>query len=703
MPGYGLEPRQRESLPWDIPAHLLMPAKVITDPLPHDVYLTEIERLLLDSPPMQRLRRIRQLGTAQLVYPGAVHNRFSHVLGTLRKAQDLLDAVLGYRSRLSPSHDLFAQWESELDQEEFDRRVAEIVVLTRLGALLHDLCHVAFGHTIEDDLGILTPHDANVERFERFWAEMPADLVPEPLAYHLKPLIISKGGGTLDPHNDPEYKYPFVDDLVGNTICADLLDYLGRDHFYTGLPMSLGTRFLDNFYVTSEMSDPKARVVLRLVRGGRVRHDILTEVLKHLRYRFEETERVLFHKTKLAADVMLGHLLSCAFDVAWREELARALSGEASAQQYAKWLDENGVGRVELAEALRRHIAGEVVAAELTNGTASGVPVPAPVLPLSDVASVDEASGKPALGSKRWFAMVDVAARSSIETMFRQRGDDGILEHFAYDWAVATGDGGAAASAEDGDRATKRTDRAGATGVEALRERTAGLALDLLERRLYKHVGTSSLQSSQDQDLDSLRERFVATFGGPKERMELEHSTSAFVGCPDDPAVLLWIPSTKMRLKPADVLVDKGDGCIPLKEYQLPGEGKPGESWRIVGEHRNLWACQVFVRGDLAEMAPLVRGWLSGIFRSKGFDGIWDGVSDTQLVTLLANRGVAAMAGLLHEQYLRLQELMSTQLEASARQAGGTLRQPSFQDVIDSALLTLRAEIGGPQILELDL
>ena len=56
---------------------------VLRDPVHDDIYLTHEELAVLDTPEMQRLRGVKQLGTAYLVYPGAVHTRFDHSIGTL--------------------------------------------------------------------------------------------------------------------------------------------------------------------------------------------------------------------------------------------------------------------------------------------------------------------------------------------------------------------------------------------------------------------------------------------------------------------------------------------------------------------------------------------------------------------------------------------------------------------------------------------
>ena len=129
----------------------------------------------------------------------------------------------------SPASDLFGQWEADPDEYAF--KVAEATVLARLGALLHDMCHISFGHSIEDDLGILEAHDENKSRYETLWSKFPEnirDIISTELMAAIRPLVLSKE----EKENPPEAatRYPFVGDIVGNTICADLLDYLPRDH-----------------------------------------------------------------------------------------------------------------------------------------------------------------------------------------------------------------------------------------------------------------------------------------------------------------------------------------------------------------------------------------------------------------------------------------------------------------------------------------
>ena len=125
-----------------------MPARrrfsVIRDPVHGDVHLTHEEMRVLDTPEMQRLRGVKQLGTAYLVFPGALHTRFDHSIGSLYMAQAVIDAV-NRNFELDPAASV------AIGDEE-----ARVI---RIAALVHDVTHVPFGHSIEDQDGIFGRHD----------------------------------------------------------------------------------------------------------------------------------------------------------------------------------------------------------------------------------------------------------------------------------------------------------------------------------------------------------------------------------------------------------------------------------------------------------------------------------------------------------------------------------------------------------------
>ncbi len=328
MPKWGFTQEMRNTRPWGLPPEELEPGKVVADPVHGDVHLTRLEMRVVDSRPFQRLRRVRQLGSTHLVYPGATHSRFSHALGAVRAAQNLLDFAVEQREGIHPVPDLLGQWAAS-SSKTYDRELARATVVGRLGALLHDLGHVPFGHSIEDEMGILLPHDANEWRLNQLWREFEPELrdllAGEDLELALKTVIAPKlklGSPAI------QGDYPFVNDLVGNTICADLLDYLVRDHAYSGLPMALGNRFLSALFVTPDGENKffRRRMALNIARDGRERADVVTELLKYLRYRYELTERVLTHHAKLRADAMIGKML-----LLWRDDIAEKLRTEADA------------------------------------------------------------------------------------------------------------------------------------------------------------------------------------------------------------------------------------------------------------------------------------------------------------------------------------------------------------------------------------
>src|SRR5687768_10896385 len=119
--------------------------KLIRDAVHGDVEMGALEVELMDTPEFQRLRGIKQLGTAYLVFPSAVHTRFEHSLGTSWMAHRVLQAVR--RSSAVSSDD-------------------ETVI--RVAALLHDITHIPFGHTLEDERRVLPRHDKDEDRAQYF-------------------------------------------------------------------------------------------------------------------------------------------------------------------------------------------------------------------------------------------------------------------------------------------------------------------------------------------------------------------------------------------------------------------------------------------------------------------------------------------------------------------------------------------------------
>ncbi len=142
--------------PWKM---LLETKKVIKDPIHKDIWLTETEINIIDTKEFQRLRNIKQLGPAIFVYPGAQHSRFEHSIGTLYMAQRIIKAIKRNTEKSS----------NKLSDRD--------IFLIRIVALLHDLVHLPFGHTLEDEgrLFKLKQWKDN-ERREIFFSEISVKL-----------------------------------------------------------------------------------------------------------------------------------------------------------------------------------------------------------------------------------------------------------------------------------------------------------------------------------------------------------------------------------------------------------------------------------------------------------------------------------------------------------------------------------------------
>src|SRR6185436_9693770 len=103
---------------------------VIRDPLHNNIRLDPLARDLIETPAFQRLRYVRQLGLAFLVYPGATHTRFEHALGTYHLAKRSL-------ALLDESDGLGGVSDDECS-------------IIAAAALLHDVGHYPFSHALEE-------------------------------------------------------------------------------------------------------------------------------------------------------------------------------------------------------------------------------------------------------------------------------------------------------------------------------------------------------------------------------------------------------------------------------------------------------------------------------------------------------------------------------------------------------------------------
>ena len=164
--------------------------KFIRDSVYGDITINDFEVRIMDMPQFQRLRRIKQLGLINLIYPGATHTRFEHCVGTMNLGSKLAE---------------------ELNLSEYE------VELIRASALLHDIGHGPFSHVSEGVLSV--PH----EELTNYVVSKTSmrDLLEE--KFDVKEIIkIVNGKG----HHGP---------IVSGELDVDRMDYLLRDSHNTGV------------------------------------------------------------------------------------------------------------------------------------------------------------------------------------------------------------------------------------------------------------------------------------------------------------------------------------------------------------------------------------------------------------------------------------------------------------------------------------
>ena len=180
-----------------------MPPTIVRDPLWKNVRLDDTARQLVDSPPFQRLRYVRQLGLAHLVYPGATHTRFEHALGAYHLAS-LTATLLAEGGSLK-----------EVDPGE--------VGIIRAAALLHDIGHYPFSHALEE---IGAPHHEEVARPLLTRGPVAAILRGALGADAPERIVAIVRGASVSP----------LQGLISGSLDLDKLDYLRRDAFMCGVP-----------------------------------------------------------------------------------------------------------------------------------------------------------------------------------------------------------------------------------------------------------------------------------------------------------------------------------------------------------------------------------------------------------------------------------------------------------------------------------
>ncbi len=284
---------------------------IIHDPVHKTVILSELERMLINTEQVQRLRKIQQLGLADVVYPGANHTRFEHSIGTMQTAS-LMAKTLG------------------LGKEDVQK--------VRISGLLHDVGHSALSHAVE---GVLTRNPGlqpkvNGKRFVKHEA-FTKDIVSNSFS----------GDAIIERHVSEEFgvdaheffdeiakiatgdaqsiRKPYLAQIISGDIDADRIDFLLRDSYHTGVSLGL----IDVDQIMQSLTIQNNHLVLGTPEGSSYSEDmVLTAAESMLIARAHHYTAIIHHPKTQAARVMLLYALEDALSWLKDEEGEEAVTGK---------------------------------------------------------------------------------------------------------------------------------------------------------------------------------------------------------------------------------------------------------------------------------------------------------------------------------------------------------------------------------------
>ena len=244
----------------------------IKDPVHGYVYITEAEKEVIDSFPVQRLHRLRQLAGAEYVYPGANHTRFEHSIGVMHLA-----GLLAENPHLSQL----------LSEDEVQK--------VRIAALLHDVGHGPFSHVFEHLLVKFlnkTHEDINV------WIVQKSELkdILNDLGYNPDELSKLSVGLLHKPDR------AFMDQIIRSAVDVDKLDFVVRDTYHTGAEYG----YVDIFRLIHMLDVLDENLAVDLGALSALESFILA--------RIESFKSIYFHRVGRAVQIMLAIAMEKAKD-----------------------------------------------------------------------------------------------------------------------------------------------------------------------------------------------------------------------------------------------------------------------------------------------------------------------------------------------------------------------------------------------------
>ena len=236
----------------------------IKDPVHGYVYITAQEKEIIDSYPVQRLRRLRQLAGSEYVYPGANHTRFEHSIGVM---------YLAGRAVKNPNIS------QRINEDEAEK--------VRIAALLHDVGHGPFSHVFEH---LLDKELNKTHEDMTLWIIENSELED----------ILSKQGydaeeiGKLAVGRLHKPMKTFLDQIISSSVDVDKLDFVVRDTYHTGAEYG----YIDAFRLIQALDVLDEDLAVDL--------GALSALESFIIARIESFKSIYFHRVGRAAQIMLA-------------------------------------------------------------------------------------------------------------------------------------------------------------------------------------------------------------------------------------------------------------------------------------------------------------------------------------------------------------------------------------------------------------
>ncbi|MFH1195347.1 MAG: HD domain-containing protein [bacterium] len=285
----------------------------IRDPIHGFIKRTSVEEKLIDTKAFQRLRGIKQLAMANLVYPGALHTRFDHSIGVMHIASKILE---------------------HLKLEDADK-----ISIVRYAALLHDIGHGPFSHVSEEVLKHYSKEKLSDDKLEKTHETITCKIIEKDpeisrlISDDQREKIINLLKGE---------KYDHVcKSIISGPLDADKQDYLLRDSYYCGVKYGVYDveRLISMLKKIEDIYSPTIGIL----------YEGIYVLEQFVMAKYHMTTQVYKHKTRLLTDAMIQRALKLGIDVDNLEFLRKLYTFEDSEdyiKNYLEWDDNRLVNKI---------------------------------------------------------------------------------------------------------------------------------------------------------------------------------------------------------------------------------------------------------------------------------------------------------------------------------------------------------------------